>query len=84
MPKKQVAAALPAWLVVGASVYDIRLKRWGEVMALAWPSCELRQMDRAWLRPPDGGREWNPLVADLAPKARPSTRRRALCLLRGG
>ncbi|GAA1930531.1 hypothetical protein [Streptantibioticus ferralitis] len=54
------------WLRLYAVVYDCRLGQWGEVMALRFPGDDPRQRQRAWLRPPTGGREWNPLLEDLS------------------
>jgi hypothetical protein len=56
---------VPAWLHKGATVYDDRIRAWGEVQALGFPEGDQRQAERAWLRPVGGGREWNPLIEDL-------------------
>ncbi|MDI3390146.1 hypothetical protein QIS99_28730 [Streptomyces sp. B-S-A8] len=56
----------PSWLRLGATVFDTARRQWGEVVDLGFPR-EKRQLSRAWLRPPGGGREWNPQIADLSP-----------------
>ncbi|MFD3330142.1 hypothetical protein [Streptomyces sp. NPDC058701] len=58
-------AWIPSWLRSGITVFDTEINRTGEVMAVAWPGCDLRQAWRAWLRPLGGGREWNPSVDRL-------------------
>ncbi|MFD8386180.1 ATP-binding protein [Streptomyces sp. NPDC059679] len=62
---------VPDWLHEGAVVFDVRLRQWGTVMAVSCPRTELRQADRAWLRPQGGGREWNPPFDDLSIVADP-------------
>ncbi|MCW8383960.1 hypothetical protein [Streptomyces justiciae] len=61
-----LAVNTPDWLFVGATVFDERRQCWGTVMDLGWPP-DLRQLNRAWLRPPPGGREWNPRIDHLSP-----------------
>lgn len=61
-----LAVNAPEWLVLGALVFDERRSCWGTVVDLGWPP-ERRQLDRAWLRPPRGGIEWNPRFHHLSP-----------------
>ncbi|GAA2687062.1 hypothetical protein GCM10009864_70980 [Streptomyces lunalinharesii] len=60
-------SGVPPWLYPGADVYDTVRDCAAVVTDLGFPGDDPRQTDRAWVRPPGGGREWNPFVDDLRP-----------------
>jgi hypothetical protein len=62
-PDTRAPTAKPAWLQQDAEVYDTDRRRWGVVMSLGFPDGQV------WLRPPAGGIEWTPRIADLSPTA---------------